>query len=69
MPGHSHITSEKTGWIESRGARVGNEVELLPEREHWTVAEVYDLTLPEDALKEHRQLNRNSLPSVEGMGP
>jgi hypothetical protein len=59
--------SETTGWIEARGAKVGVTVELLPSHEMWEVAEVFTHGLPEDVLKEHQKLNRNSLPSIERM--
>lgn len=57
-----------TRWIESRGAKVGATVEVLPSRELWEVVQVFAHTLPEDLLKEHQRLNRGSLPSVERMG-
>jgi hypothetical protein len=57
----------KTGWIESRGARVGARVEVLPERELWDVVRVFDHGIPEDMLKEQQRLHRGSLPSVERM--
>jgi hypothetical protein len=57
-----------TGWIEARGAKPGATVELLPSRELWEVAEVFDHGLPEDVLKDQQKLNRKSLPSIEGMG-
>ena len=61
-------TSEKTGWIEARGAKVGAAVELLPDRELWDVAEVFKgHGIPEDLLKEHQRLHRGSLPSVKSM--
>ena len=60
-------TRTTTGWIEARGAKVGQFVELLPEREFWRVAEVFTHGLPEDVLKENQRLNRRSLPSVEAM--
>lgn len=60
-------TATTTAWIEVRGARVGAEVELLPGREAWTVADAYPRTLPEDMLREQQRLSRHSLPSVEGM--
>lgn len=60
-------TFETTGWIEARGARVGAIVELLPSRNRWTVAEVFDHELPEDVLRSTQRLNRRSLPSVEAM--
>jgi hypothetical protein len=59
--------AETTGWIEARGAKVGVSVELLPSREWWNVAEVFSHDVPEDFLKEHQRLNRNSLPSIERM--
>lgn len=60
-------TSETTGWIEARGAKVGLTVELLPSRDKWKVAEVFTHGLPENVLRERQRLNRHSLPSVEGM--
>jgi hypothetical protein len=59
--------SETTGWLEKRAAKAGAEIELLPSRELWTVAKVYEHGLPADVLKEHQLLNRNSLLSVEPM--
>lgn len=59
--------SETTGWIEARGAKVGAKVELLPSKELWDVVAVSTRSMPEHLLKEHQKLNRNSLPSVEGM--
>ncbi|MCU1418523.1 MAG: hypothetical protein JWP32_2697 [Schumannella sp.] len=58
---------EQTAWIEQRGAKAGAGVELLPTREIWVVLEVFDHVLPESMLKEHQQMHRNSLPSVQGM--
>lgn len=58
---------ETVGWIEARGAEVGNLVELLPDRQLWEVVEVFDHGLTKDHLKEIQLLNRNSLPSVDGM--
>jgi hypothetical protein len=60
--------SETTGWIESRAAKTGAQVEMLPSGVFWTVAEVYGRSLPESVLKEQQKLNRKSLPSVEAMG-
>jgi hypothetical protein len=62
-----HGVSETVGWIEARGAKVGAMVELLPSRDMWEVAEVFKHGLPEHILKENQRLNRNSLPSVQGM--
>jgi len=59
--------SETVAWIEARGAKLGAEVELLPVREMWTVAEVYKHGVPEDVLKDTQRLNRRSLPSVEAI--
>lgn len=61
-------TATTTAWIEKRGAKVGVSVELLPSKQLWQVTAVFDHGLPEDMLKEHQALHRNSLPSVEGMG-
>ena len=65
-PGTVTVT---VGWIEARGAKVGAEVELLPSKQLWKVAKVFDHAVPEDTLKKHQRLNRGSLPSVEKMGP
>lgn len=59
--------SQTTAWIETRGAKVGASVELLPSRELWEVIEVFAHTLPEGVLRENQRLNRGSLPSVEQM--
>ena len=57
-----------TGWIETRGARVGATVEMKPDGTLWEVLAVADVpTLREDQLKEHQMLNRRSLPSIEAM--
>jgi hypothetical protein len=61
-------TAEVTAWIETRGAHLGKSVELKPTGDFWEVVEVHEHTLPEDVLREQKLLNRNSLPSVEGMG-
>ncbi len=57
---------ETTGWIEVRGAKKGKFVELS-KGNFWEVAEAFGHVITEDQLKESQQLNRNSLPSVEGM--
>jgi hypothetical protein len=56
-----------TGWIEARGAKVGVRVELLPSRQIWEVAEVYDHSMPLTLLKDHQRMNRHSLPSIEAI--
>lgn len=56
-----------TGWIEARGAKKGAEVELLPARKLWKVADVFGPETPEDILKKNKILNRGSLPSIERM--
>lgn len=58
-------TEITTGWIETRGAKKGARVEVLPSREWWDVVEVFPHTLTEDLLREQQRLNRRSLPSVE----
>lgn len=60
-------SEETTAWIEARGAKVGAGVELLPVREVWTVAKVYEHGLDGDVLQETKRLNRHSLPSIEAM--
>ncbi|SCX34522.1 hypothetical protein [Mycolicibacterium fluoranthenivorans] len=63
-------TEETTGWIETRGAKVGAHVELFAgSSTFWeVVVEVFaDVTLDHAQLREQQQLNRNSLPSVQGM--
>lgn len=58
----------QTAWIETRGARVGFVVELLPSRDKWEVIEVFNsVVLDEVQLREIRTLNRASLPSVDPM--
>lgn len=59
---------ETFGWIETRGARVGCSVEMLPGRQTWKVVEVFAAPiLREDQLREMQGLNRKSLPSIEAM--
>jgi len=58
---------ETTGWIDQRGAKEGVEVEMLPGRELWTVAKVFQPGIPEGMLREQQRLNRGSLPSIERM--
>lgn len=62
-------TETTTGWIEQRGAKKGAKVELFKgSSKFWWVREVFDsVVLSESQLREHQQLHRNSLPSVEGM--
>jgi hypothetical protein len=60
----THGTLETIGWIEARGARVGNWVELLPEAKFWYVAEVFDHGLPEDVLRETQRQRRKPPPSL-----
>lgn len=55
-----------TAWIDARGAKIDAVVEVKGEGD-WTVVAVYGPPMNEADLKEHQQLNRNSLPSVEGM--
>ena len=65
-----HETTETTGWIEKRGAKVGVSVELLPGKDLWEVIEVFDgVVMSETMLKEHQMLHRGSLASVEPMAP
>lgn len=67
MTGSVHVMSQTVAWIEARGAKIGVRVELLPDKEVWTVAQVYGHSLSEDVLKENQRLNRHSLPSIEPM--
>lgn len=61
-------TLETTGWIEARGAKAGAKVELLPSRQLWDIAAVYECcSLSEEYLKELQGLHRHSLPSIEPM--
>lgn len=65
-----HLTrgcTETTRWIEGRGAKVGATVEVLPDRELWTVTKVFHPGLPESVLRDNQRLNRGSLPSVKRM--
>ena len=60
-----------TAWIEDRAAKVGKSVEVkdLPHADLlWKVVEAYGHEIPDDMLKEHQRMNRNSLLSVEPMG-
>jgi hypothetical protein len=59
---------ETTAWIETRGAKLGASVELIPDGELWEVAGVFDRRLDEDVLKKNKLLNRGSLPSVKRIG-
>lgn len=61
-------TEETMGWIEARGAKVGRRVELLPDREYWTVLSVSQPPMAENMLKEHQLMHRGSLPSVDPIG-
>jgi hypothetical protein len=56
-----------TAWIEQRGAKEGCWVTVKEMEGLWRVVKVYEHVLSESMLKEHQQLNRNSLPSVEGV--
>lgn len=56
--------TETTGWIEARGAKVGAYVELLPSKETWMVAEVFDHGIPEDVLRETQHQRRTPPPSI-----
>lgn len=59
-----HGTREMIAWIESRGARVGLSVELLPAKETWHVAEVYEHGLPADVIKDMEHNYRVGMPST-----
>jgi hypothetical protein len=56
-------TTETTGWIETRGAKVGFSVEI--NGEWWEVIDAYNRVFPGYMLFEHQKLNRHSLPSVK----
>lgn len=60
-------TQETTAWIETRGAKKGATVELLPDKELWEVVQPYGYVMPEHLLKEHQRMHRGSLPSVKRM--
>ena len=53
-----------TGWIEKRGAKVGNKVELLPQGRFWEVMEVYEHPMPGDILAETQRQRRTPPPSI-----
>lgn len=53
-----------TTWIEERGAKVGNKIELTEFGETWNVLSVYNPGIEEAVLKENQRLNRNSLSSL-----
>lgn len=58
-------SAETVGWIEERGATVGNQVELLTaDGQFWDVIEVYPFSMEEEALRTKQKNDRNSLPSL-----
>ena len=57
--------AEMVNWIEERGARLGLMVQLLPEREYWTVVEVFHPGMDADTMIKQDKLNRNSLSSIK----
>ena len=59
-------TATKTAWIESRGAYLDKQVELLPSHEFWTVTKVGN-SMPEDMLRQHQRDNRKSFASIESI--
>lgn len=57
--------AETVAWIEERGAKVGNWVELkTADGEMWVVTEVYNYPLSEAALRQKQANDRNALPSI-----
>lgn len=58
VTGGESSLSVMVAWIEAKGATVGAQVELLPSKQLWTVAEVFNV-MPEDVLKENERLNRS----------
>jgi len=66
VQGSSHVITETTGWIEARGAKVGLQVQLLPDRAFWTVEEVFHPDLAEDILRETQRQRRTVAPSIRG---
>jgi len=56
---------QTTRWIEARAAKIGAQVEVLPEREWWTVVVVYDeVTLNEEQLRDYQNNARKGFPST-----
>jgi len=55
-----------SSWIDSRGATVGVEVELLPNdgKGMWKVDKVFTPPVTAAALQEKQSRDRNSLPSI-----
>jgi hypothetical protein len=45
---------KQTAWIETRGAKVGAQVELKEDGQFWTVLEVHD-TLDEEVVKQNER--------------
>lgn len=57
--------AETVAWIEARGAKVGNWVELkTADGQMWQVTEVYGYGLDEVALRQKQANDRNALPSI-----
>ena len=57
--------AQTTRWIETRGAHIGAQVEVLPEREWWTVTCVYDeVVLDETQLRQEQEKARKGFPST-----
>lgn len=53
-------------WVPKRAAKVGKRVQLLPDKDPWSVKEVFDgVEQSTDELKEREMINRRGLPSVE----
>ena len=54
-------------WIEERGAKVGNSVELKSlDGKFWAVTEVFTPGMEKEKLREKQANDRNSLPSIVG---
>jgi hypothetical protein len=60
------LTGETVGWIEERGAKVGNVVELKTDGQLWDVVEVFQPGMEEEALRQKQRNDRGALPSIIG---
>lgn len=59
-------SSQTTGWIEARAAKVGLEVELPEFGGFWRVVAVHG-KLDVDDLRSRQRANRNATPSIIGI--
>ena len=57
-------TTRTVGWIEDRGAKVGNSVELPDLGGFWLVETASNFSFDGKSLREKQARDRNSLPSL-----